>query len=230
MITETSGEGNLIGGPDQFLAFSTFPSAAARLRDVSRPEKNEKGRANRHTTFFNNIGVSGPKGGMKTMGMKKRFMELMWRMQQSQTLIGLIIWSLTLTGIFYPYLRDKFGIDPSNVLLPMMGLFLLIFGTVICIGLLFDKLRFWKEQNIVLAERNPYAYYKFTARELQIMTLFMMALRELPARSEELVEERRFFELWLKKVVDDDPRIAREVQEVREWVLKGKPMNEPSMR
>ena len=162
------------------------------------------------------------------MAVKKKLMELMWRMQQSQTAIGLIIWSLTLTGIFYPYLRDKFGIQPSSVLLPMVLLFVLIFGSVITIGLLFDKMRFWKEQNIVLIERNPYGYYKFTAREMQMMNLFLMVLRQFPARSVELDEERKFFEMWLEKVVKDDPRIAQEMKDVRDWVLRNEPLKEPS--
>jgi hypothetical protein len=152
------------------------------------------------------------------MSIKKKLMELMWRMQQSQTIIGVLMWSLTLTGIFYPYLRDKFGLDPGNVLLPMMLLFLFILGMVILIGVVFDKLRFWKEQNIVLAERNPYATYKFYPKEIHWARLWLLMARQVPNPTPEMQKQMEFFEKWMDRLVCEDPKYRREVEEIEAFV------------
>jgi hypothetical protein len=159
------------------------------------------------------------------MSIKKKLMELMWRMQQSQTIIGVLMWSLTLTGIFYPYLRDKFGLDPGNVLLPMMLLFLFILGMVIFIGVIFDKLRFWKEQNIVLAERNPYATYKFYPKEIHWARLWLLTAKQVQNPSPEMQKEIAFFEKWMDRLVCEDPLYRREVEEVEAFVGGKAPMD-----
>ncbi len=148
------------------------------------------------------------------MTVKKSLMELMWRMQQSQTIIGVLMWSLTLTGIFYPYIRDKFGLDPKDVFLPMLLLFLLILGMVILIGVVFDKLRFWKEQNIVLAERNPYATYKFYPKEIHWARLWLLTAKQTPNPSPELLKEMELFERWMDRLIKEDPNYCREVDDI----------------
>jgi len=152
------------------------------------------------------------------MTVKMKMMELMWRMQQSQTIIGVLMWSLTLTGIFYPYIRDKFGFDPSSVALPMLVLFLFILMMVIVIGIVFDKLRFWKEQNIVLAERNPYATYKFYPKEIYWARLWLMLAKQDKNPSPELKAEIDFFEKWMAKLMVEDPKYKAEVEEVKNFV------------
>jgi len=152
------------------------------------------------------------------MTVKKAMMELMWRMQQSQTIIGVLMWSLTLTGIFYPYLRDKFGLDPKEVFLPMLLLFLFILAMVILIGVVFDKLRFWKEQNIVLAERNPYATYKFYPKEIHWARLWLLTAKQVPNPTPEMQHEIEFFEKWMDRLVCEDPMYRKEVEEIDAFV------------
>jgi len=152
------------------------------------------------------------------MKIKKSLMELMWRMQQSQAIIGVLMWSLTLTGIFYPYMRDKFNLDPSKKLLPMLALFVLIFLGVITIGLVFDKLRFWKEQNIVMAERNPYANYKLYPKEVYWARLWLAVARQQPDPPPEVRREIEFFETWIRKLMAEDPCYRQEVLDVEGYV------------
>ena len=88
-------------------------------------------------------------------------MKYLWRIQQSQMVISIIFWSLTLTGVFYPYVREKFsnfGLPQSNVFGGMAIMFLLVVFFIITAGLLFDRLKFWNEQMIVSNERNPFGY------------------------------------------------------------------------
>lgn len=88
-------------------------------------------------------------------------MTVLWRVQQAQMVISIVFWSLTLTGIFYPYIRDRFLNDllgPENVLLGMMMIFLMVVSSIILFGLFYDRLKFWREHNIVAQERNPFSY------------------------------------------------------------------------
>jgi hypothetical protein len=92
---------------------------------------------------------------------KKAIMTALWRVQQAQMVISIIFWSLTLTGVFYPYIRAKWfdGIlGPDRVLEGMVLMFLLVVSLIVMFGLVYDKLKFWKEANIVIQERNPYTY------------------------------------------------------------------------
>jgi len=145
-------------------------------------------------------------------------MELMWRMQQSQTIIGVLMWSLTLAGIFYPYIRDWLGLPPSMVLLPLLGLFLFILVCVVLIGVIFDKLRFWKEQNIVIAERNPYATYKFYPKEVHWARLWLVLAKQQPNPTPEVKKEIEFFEKWIDRLMTEDPCYRSEVELVENYV------------
>lgn len=93
--------------------------------------------------------------------MKKAVMIVLWRVQQAQMVISIIFWSLTLTGVFYPYVADKWFnsvLGPDRVLVGMALMFLLVVSLIVAFGLFYDKMKFWKEQNIVTQERNPYTY------------------------------------------------------------------------
>lgn len=104
------------------------------------------------------------------MAFKKRLMKYIWRVQQAQMVISIIFWSLTLTGVFYPYFRVRLfndTIGSENVFLGMLILFMLVLGAVVAAGLVYDKLRFWDEQNTIAQERNPYLYYgKMSPKEI----------------------------------------------------------------
>lgn len=88
-------------------------------------------------------------------------MTSLWRVQQAQMVISIVFWSLTITGIFYPYIRDRFLNDligPENVLLGMMAILMFVIIIIFIFGYLYDRFRFWNEQLTVQAERNPYAF------------------------------------------------------------------------
>lgn len=88
-------------------------------------------------------------------------MTVLWRVQQAQMVISIVFWSLTLTGIFYPYIRERSLNDligPENVFLGMFLIFILVISIIITFGYIYDRMRFWHEQLTVQSERNPFAY------------------------------------------------------------------------
>jgi hypothetical protein len=156
--------------------------------------------------------------------LKKKLMEFMWRLQASQTIIGIVFWPLTLTGIFYPYFRDRtnnFGLGPGSVLGGMLILFLIIVLAIVIFGLVFDKMRFWKEQNIVSIERNPYASFKINAKEIYWMRMWSLAARANPALPPELKKELEFYERWMDYNINSDEVLRNEVGRIKASVEEG---------
>ncbi len=91
---------------------------------------------------------------------RKFVMKSLWRIQQSQMVISIVFWSLTLTGIFYDRVAEKFnnfGLPKSNVFGGVAIMFMTVVILILLFGYLYDKFRFWDEQFIVMIERNPYA-------------------------------------------------------------------------
>jgi len=99
--------------------------------------------------------------GVVSISLKKSIMTTLWRVQQAQMVISIIFWSLTLTGIFYPYIRAKAlnnVIGPERVFLGMALIFLSVVALVLAFGYMYDRLKFWREQITVAQERNPFSY------------------------------------------------------------------------
>lgn len=95
-----------------------------------------------------------------TNRFKKSIMKTIWRVQQSQMVTSPIFWSLTLTGIFYDKVAEKFnnfGLPRSNMVGGVTIMFTIVVLSIMIFGFLFDKFQFWKEQQVVIIERNPFA-------------------------------------------------------------------------
>lgn len=145
--------------------------------------------------------------------IKKRVMTGLWRVQQAQMVISIIFWSLTLTGVFYPYLRDKWFdglLGAERVLEGMVLMFLLVVFLIVLFGLVYDKLKFWKEANIVIQERNPYTYGpKMWPQNIILMNALLNP------------DDEEAKELAMAMIVHNlqDPDIMESVQIIREEVL-----------
>lgn len=155
-------------------------------------------------------------------GAKKLLMVYLWRVQQSQAIIGIIFWSLTLTGVFYGYakyyIERYFGV--SGVISGLVVLFAITLISIIFVGYVFDKLKFWKEQSIVLTERNPYSTYKLCAKEIStVKKIWLPILKSLSKNDEEAREHVEFVEKWMDRLVADDPVLKKDVEFVERWVM-----------
>ncbi len=137
--------------------------------------------------------------------MKKFFMRWVWRIQQAQMLIGIIFWSMTLTGVFYPitvwYLETYFNI--TGVLTGMVVLFGLIFGGILLFGLLYDRVfKMWKPQQVVMVERNQYQHEQLTPRDMVMFEEYYLplarAINEIKPNAE-LTDSITSVEGWLDR-------------------------------
>lgn len=157
--------------------------------------------------------------------VKKSLMITLWRIQQSQAIISIIFWSLTLTGIFYQYAKyymAKYLNIPESMVLTGMGvLFLIVVIGILVLGFLFDELKFWKEQQIVAVERNPFSYYQLTPRDIIIFKeLWIPILREINEINKKMGKENQeinkkieFFEKWVNGLIKNDEKIKRGIED-----------------
>jgi hypothetical protein len=101
----------------------------------------------------------------------------------------------------------------------MMITFLVIVMGIVIFGLLFDKLRFWKEQNIVAVERNPYNSYKLCPKDIYNIRAWLLAVRANPDISPETKKQVEFYDKWIDFNLKDDPVLRMEFENVEAIVL-----------
>jgi len=134
------------------------------------------------------------------MRIKKAFMTYLWRVQQSQAIISIVFWSLTISGIFYQYVAPLFQrwglVSSKDVALGLSLLFLLTLSIMLAAGFLYDNvLQLWKEQVEVTRERNPYANGKLLPKELNLYRDFHLPL----AKAIQKIEPTRELEMAIQK-------------------------------
>ena len=99
---------------------------------------------------------------------KKNLILYIWRMQESQTLIAVIFYSLSLTGIYFDRISWRFenaGIDSTLVITLILTGFTFIF--ILFLGYIYDKiLNLWKHKNIVMMKKNVYLSTHLTPKEM----------------------------------------------------------------
>jgi len=100
-------------------------------------------------------------------------------------------------------------------------MFLIVMAIVVAFGVIYDKLKFWKESTTVIVERNPYSSWKLLPIHLFWMDLWVETARSLPNKTPELMEKIAFTEKWMKRIEETDPWTAEMRRSVREFALKG---------
>ncbi|TET91521.1 MAG: hypothetical protein E3J35_02065 [Methanomassiliicoccales archaeon] len=141
-------------------------------------------------------------------------------------LISIIFWSLTLTGVFYQYIREwwlfteVFHIPPENVGLGMTVLFFLVIFSIVLIGVAYDKVfRLWQEQSIVAVERNPYSRFLLMPKEILLWKRCQMRiLKEVVKDDPEAQRDIEFMDKWMEKLMED-PKIRKQVEDTEKNIL-----------
>ena len=156
---------------------------------------------------------------------KKKLMKYLWRIQQSQMVISMVFWSLTLTGIFYDKVREwsgNFWVLPEDaVFLGMMVMFTIVVMAIIVFGIIYDKLKFWKEQQLVIVERNPYTSWKLNPVHTMWADLWLEIAKNMEKRSPALEAKIEFFEKWVERCEEVDPWTKEMRTLTRKFALEG---------
>jgi hypothetical protein len=90
--------------------------------------------------------------------LKKALTLYIWRMQESQTLISILFYSLTLTGIYLGRMLEPFGnMGIDSVALITLILTLFTFILILLAGYIYDRIfNLWKDKNVVMMKKNIY--------------------------------------------------------------------------
>ena len=152
------------------------------------------------------------------MKVKKGFMKYVWRLQQSQMIVGVIFWSLTLSGIFFPYFQPHFVtlglISSSQVALGLFIFFVVVVIIILMIGYVYDKVfKMWAEQRIVAVERNIFFHTKQNAKEIVHWQYYHIPL--LTALG--LKAEAEFFNKWNERCMEEDKILRSDVYSIARW-------------
>lgn len=98
---------------------------------------------------------------------KKNLILYIWRMQESQTLIAVLFYSLSLTGIYLDRISWRFkdaGIDSTLLITLLLTGFTFVF--ILFLGYMYDKIfNLWKDKNIVMMKKNVYLTTHLTPKE-----------------------------------------------------------------
>jgi hypothetical protein len=123
-------------------------------------------------------------------------------MQQSQAVVGLLLWGTTITLLLWPYVSWRFDPTTTFVGIPLTYFGLAsIFGgvmfTVLLIGFLYDNVfSLWTEWRSVDMERNPYVTYAQTPNWTMITALAAENLKRNAADDEDMLAQVDWIQNW----------------------------------
>tara|TARA_B000000609_G_C24181120_1_gene358484 strand:- start:805 stop:1434 length:630 start_codon:yes stop_codon:yes gene_type:complete len=165
------------------------------------------------------------KKGTEPSPVRKWAMRQYWRMQQSQAVVGLLLWGTTITLLLWPYVEWRFsdscdsGICFNNTILGipatyigLVSIFLSVMLGVLTIGYLYDKVfSLWTEWRSVDMERNPYTTYALTPNWMMVTALQAELLKRSSPDDKEIQEQSEWFLKWCKQYAQGE-LFARAVQ------------------
>ena len=153
-------------------------------------------------------------------GIKKWFMLQLWRIQQVAQLLTVTMLAINLTLQIYLYMQWREGTVFAT---PWIGgtLILLILAAAIwTFALIWDlRLKMWREQMTVLAEKNPYTKEKLTAKEVLILgTLWLPMLERLGREDPAIRSSAESLRNWILQALKDDRVTKAEVDGVLQYM------------
>lgn len=155
--------------------------------------------------------------------VKKGLMIQLWRLQQSQTMISLFFWALTLAGVYYVYFHPvlvRLGLPENQVFVGIIVLFSLIIIAFLIMGLLYDRvLKLWVEQTDVAVERNPYSSKYLMPKDIMYWQRSTLPIMRGLARSDpSLLKDIEFMEKWIDKSLARQKGIRENVASLESWI------------
>ncbi len=165
--------------------------------------------------------------------VKRYLMVQLWRVQQTYTLLSLLIWGIVITFTAWPILDDvwadilgRFGISmnqPGAVASGLLVMFVGVYAILYAFGVVYDKyLKLWREQLDVSYERNPYTREKLMVKEILMWRhMFLPVLRVAAPTDPAARKEIEFVEKWIGRILASDAVIRKAVEESEHAIESG---------
>jgi len=156
---------------------------------------------------------------------RKWAMRQYWRMQQSQAVVGLLLWGTTITLLVWPYISWRFtqscdsGLCFSDSILGipstyagLSAIFFSVMFAVLAIGFLYDQVfSLWTEWRSVDMERNPFVTYALSPNWAMMIALQAETLKQSSPDNEALVKQADWYLNWCEHYTEGE-MFARAVQ------------------
>jgi len=156
---------------------------------------------------------------------RKWAMRQYWRMQQSQAVVGLLLWGITITLLVWPYISWRFtqncdsGICFSESLLGipstyvgLSAIFFSVMFAVLTIGFLYDQVfSLWTEWRNVDMERNPFVTYALSPNWAMMIALQAETLKRTSPDDEVISKQADWYLKWCEQYTEGE-MFARAVQ------------------
>ena len=157
---------------------------------------------------------------------RKWAMRQYWRMQQSQAVVGLLLWGTTITLLVWPYVRWRFDGSCSDALclstsylgipatyIGLITIFMTVMFGVLTIGYLYDQVfSLWTEWRSVDMERNPFVTYALSPNWAMLLALQAENLRRQANGDEDMIAQADWFLKWCERYTEGE-MFARAVQQ-----------------
>ena len=156
--------------------------------------------------------------------LQKFGMKLMWRLQAIGALYSVVMLTITLTLVVYPYVNwrffdvfDSIGLDfgtQSDIVITAI-IFVVIVSAALTFGFVYDRiLKLWKTSNQVAMERNPYAKNLMNPKEVLNWQYYFVPM----LRASGCQKEAEFMEKWNQRVLNENPELKKEVAGIMKWI------------
>jgi hypothetical protein len=159
------------------------------------------------------LGTDGTKNPLKHWLMIE-----VWRVQQISSILSLVLMAVGDTILIANQMVWRVG----NYYLTVGVLLLLFGGAILALGYLWDKrAKMWKEQQIVVVERNPYASLKMMPKEIVNFKTIYIPLIELLAKldTKNAAAHRHnaeMYKMWIADGLAQDPELRTKVKQMYE--------------
>ena len=133
-----------------------------------------------------------------------------WRVQQSQTIISMGFWCITLTLLIWPLIEWRFDPDATLFSIPttylgLISIALSVLIGVLVIGQIYDvTFGLWREHLTIIGERNPFQTYQMSPNFAILHLQTNILLRKIAGDDEEIARHCDFVDRWLGWNIDTE--------------------------
>jgi len=153
--------------------------------------------------------------------MKKWFILQVWRVQQVASVLTLGLLVINLSLQVYALSKWREGIF-ANSYTGVPVFILIIVAVVWGFSIFWDlKMKMWREQASVNAEKTPYSKEKMTPKEcLYFQSIYIPLMEHIAEDNDEMRCHLELIGKWVKKAKANDPVMVRDLKILKEHIME----------
>jgi len=157
-------------------------------------------------------------------GIKKWFMLQMWRIQQVAQIITIVLLAFNLALMLQTKMDWREGTIWADTYAGVIVILLVLVLAIWLFAIAWDlKFKMWREQQMVLVERNPYAKEKMNSKELAIYGIcWLPLLDQLGKTDPETKKAADMLRVWLEKSYKTDAVAAEDLRDIMDFLGNGR--------